>query len=341
MINAIDKRTRSTLGLAALACLLITIWFPSVLSDNLQQVEMSELLSGLVGSAVLLFGLSAAGVLKPIRGMEGLPLLVVLVFGWIFTFVASGAFKITPGEWREIYPSDWLWWAPLALATYIVAFILSSLTLIAPTVDPKERLLFRALLLGRKSNLKKRRLLGYAVGAVLLFTVMDTWASTSTVAAANDCVESKFQTEWRAAYLKEPWMIHENWRKPTGITPLGWEEWITYEWEVTPAVPYIPPESWTGFVNEVSVVGVKVTIVEDLESGLSRTAYLRPSRASTFNVGVGGFDFSSYVEELSVNCLRTIGPPLFPVNFNAVWGAKDLKDEISEINGFIEPKRSD
>jgi hypothetical protein len=51
MINAIDKRTRSTLGLAALACLLIAIWFPSVLSDNLQQVEMSELLSGLVGSA--------------------------------------------------------------------------------------------------------------------------------------------------------------------------------------------------------------------------------------------------------------------------------------------------
>jgi hypothetical protein len=338
MLNAIGLRQRYSLALIAVFALLLAVWFPSQLAWDLGAMELAIPISAGLFVAVLLYGLILAKVIRALPGLEVLPLLLAIAVSWISFFVVDGAFDVLPGNWRRIWLAGWVSWDPVPHVFLGTSVVLAVLAIVAPPTRENGELVVRSWFIRRISILSRRRTLGSLVLVIVALVALDSWTIASRVTSANECVEERFQNEWRAAYLADPFRVHEKWRKPTGITPPGWERfWAGGEWDVTPAVPFRGPDAWSDFINVVGITGIKVMIVEDLETNQSRVGTLGPW---SLKEGGFGFDFNSFVEKLSNECVALEGPPLFPVDETWYLEEESLIDEISEISGYVEPPAS-
>jgi hypothetical protein len=335
MLNPINSRQRYSLALIAIFALLLAVWFPSQLAWDFGAKELAVPISAGLFVAVLFCCLILARVIRALPGLEVLPLVLTISIFWISLFGVDGAFEVLPGNWRRIWFAGWVSWDPVPYVFLGTSIVFAVLTLLSPPTRENGELAARSWFIRSASRFSGRRTLGFLILVVVALAVLDSWTVASRVASVNACVEERFQNEWRSAYLADPFKVHEKWRKPTGITPPGWESyWAGGEWEVTPAVPFRGPDAWSDFINVVGETGIKVTIVEDLETNQSRVGTLGPW---SLKEGGFGFNFNSFVEKLSNECVALEGPPLFPVD---EWGhleEESLIDGISEISGYVEP----
>ena len=174
------------------------------------------------------------------------------------------------------------------------------------------------------------------------YVAAESYFASNAIAEVNSCIQKNFDARWRTLYLADPMLLSREWEYPAVAERPGWERYsisLTQTqsgemeiWLRKVPEPYIGPENWKDFVNEVSVVGIPILV---RRNGIERMTTLAPIELNeSLFVEFGSFYWVSGLKDICLEAFR----PTFPITRQKLWGAGTLIDSVTKIPGYVRAK---